>query len=119
MSLERLLKYASITELIGIGIYFLCMTGGFFLETSSPLFRVCGYVAGFLWYTLGILFCLIAFSVMIWFWRYLLGLTMPRTRELTVKKKEKMPIFWLILATAAFFAYMSFTLALAGAGGAA
>ncbi len=119
MSLERLLKYASITELIGVGIYFLFMAGGFFSETNSSLFRVCGYAAGFLWYILGILFCVIAFTVMIWFWRYLLGMTMPRTRELTVKKKERMPIFWLILAAAAYFSCMSFTLALAGAGSAA
>ncbi len=118
MSIERMLKYASIAELIGVGIYFLCMTGGFLLDAGNPLYTVCGYAAGFLWYTLGLLFCLMAFAVMIWFWRYLLRMSMPRTRELTVEKKEKMPVFWLILAAAAFFSCMSFTMALAGAGGA-
>lgn len=116
MSMERIIKYASIAELIGIALYFLCMAGGFFLKTGSPLYLICAYTAGFLWYTLGMVFCLIIFLLMVSLWRYLLSMTSGPSRELSVKKAEKMPWFWTILAIAAFLAYMSFTAALMQAG---
>lgn len=117
MSIERFLKYASIGEMLGVGVYFLALAGGFFLSEGNVLYKICEIVAGFLWYTLGILFFAIVFMVMIALWRYLLQLNVPRTRELTAKPKEKMPIFWIILSVASFMAYISLTAALMGMAG--
>ncbi len=117
MSIERFLKYASIGEMLGVGLYFLSMAGGFFLKEGSVLYRICAIVAGALWYTLGMLFFIIVFMVMVALWRYLLRLNAPQMRELTPKQQEKMPVFWIILSVASFMAYLSFTMALVGMAG--
>lgn len=121
--MKRFVKLICMIEVISVVVFFLCLAGGLFFDRGFWMQDVCRVVASICWTSAAVSMIALVIMLAAMFMQFMMKLvdrgqlTQPYEKE-PGKKKEKVPVLWIVLAIVWYMLMWMVALPLIAAGAA-